>query len=92
VGVLTAVALSAVLKQSFDKYNIAEKFVAPQGASEKLEPISSSRNHQPTLVYEGQKEPKCPGDIEKVVPVRDDNGNFRVLNVICKPNAATPAK
>jgi hypothetical protein len=66
------------------------KFVSPQGATEVLSP--SYRKAPLILVYEGQNEPKCPGNIEKVVALKDANGNFRALNVICKPSAAEPAK
>jgi hypothetical protein len=76
-------------KRSAEWDRKVNEFVTPQGASEVLEPVA---RRQLTLVYEGQKEPKCPGDIEKVVPMKDENGTFRALNVICKPNTAEPAK
>jgi hypothetical protein len=65
-----------------------QEFTTPHGAQEELAPVANKF----TLVYEGQKEPKCVGDIEKVIPQKNANGEFTGLNIICKPEVTEPAK
>jgi hypothetical protein len=45
-----------------------------------------------SIVYEGQQQPGCVGDIEKVAPIINKAGEIRGLSVLCKPNPAEPAK
>ena len=43
-----------------------------------------------SIVYVGQQVPKCPGDIDKVIPIINKAGEIRGVNVICKPGASEP--
>lgn len=72
----------------FDRFNKSQELKLPQGAQIDLTPLAE----KPIIVFLGQNEPKCPGDIEKVEILRDGNKEFRALNVICKPTAVEPAK
>jgi hypothetical protein len=72
----------------FDRFNKSQELKLPQGAQIDLTPVAQ----KPILVFSGQQEAKCPGDIEKVEIVRDGNKELRALNVICKPTAAEPAQ
>jgi hypothetical protein len=60
----------------------------PQGTQE----VYKSTASKFTFVYEGQQEPKCPGDIDKVVPIMNKAGELRGANVICKPATAEPTR
>jgi hypothetical protein len=73
---------------SFDRYKKSQELILPQGAQIELTPIAE----KPILVFSGQQEPKCPGDIEKVEVLRDGNKEFRALKVTCKQAAVGPAK
>src|ERR687886_648773 len=80
------IAMGSILTMEVNKEKRASKFVMPQGASIVLEPTSIK--HPLTLVYEDQEKQKCPGTIEKIVPLQDDNGDYRVLKAVCTPNTA----
>jgi hypothetical protein len=84
------VAIGAFMDMSHEssRYKEANKFVLPLGAQVELAPTAQ----KPILVFEGQMQPKCPGDIERVEILRDENTEFRALGVICKPSTAEPTK
>src|SRR6184192_1714655 len=71
-----------------DRIKKQQELNLPQGAQVELTPLAE----KPILVFSGQQEPKCPGDIEKVEILRDGNKEFRALNVICKPSTAELVK
>src|ERR1700730_18391558 len=58
------------------------------GASEEFTPAAKKF----TIVYKGQQQPGCFGDIEKVTPIINSDGEIRGVSVICKPDAVEPAK
>jgi hypothetical protein len=71
------------------EHELAEKErFAAQGAYEEFAPVVSKVR----TLYEGQKQPKCAGEIEKIVPQKNKRGEFMGLKVICKPEATDPAK
>jgi hypothetical protein len=86
---LSLVAFYAGHKRDLAWDKNANEFVFPQGARVLLE---SKTNRNTFLVYEGQKEPKCTGDIEKVERMYDRNGTFRGVNAKCKPDLTEPSK
>lgn len=52
----------------------------------------ATTNRKITIAYEGQREPRCAGDIERTVPQINKRGEVTGLTVYCKPEAAVPAK
>jgi hypothetical protein len=80
--------LGSLLYRTDQRIKKEQEFVPPQGAHEELAPVANRF----ALVYEGQNQPRCAGDIEKVVLLKNAAGELRGLNVICKPEAAEPAK
>ena len=83
VGILTALVLAHQVNKEQ-----TEQYIHPQGAHEEFTPASMKFS----IVYEGQQQPGCFGDIQKVAPIINRDGKITGVNVICKSDAAEPTK
>jgi hypothetical protein len=77
-----------MLKDSLSKPDLQQGDLPHTGASEKFTTASKKF----TIVYEGQQQPGCVGDIEKVAPIINHAGEIRGVDVFCKPNVVEPGK
>jgi hypothetical protein len=92
-AVTSLVAGSGLFYMMIDK-GLEEKrqleFQSPSVETAQTE--AASTNSKITIVYEGQKEPRCAGDVERTVPQINKGGEVTGLTVYCKPEEVQPAK